>query len=81
MLMFSRFQHRENILQIILLEVHNPWIKWPLIEIVIDANMGLAVAPQVVIDATKSIMQCTGMDDPNTLTFSVLEPIQRWVVP
>ena len=34
--------------------------------------MGLAVAPQVVIDATKSLLQCTSMDDPSTLTSSGL---------
>ena len=35
--------------------------------IVIDANMGLAVAPQTVIDATKSLLQCISMDDPSAL--------------
>ena len=49
-------------------------------EIVIDVNMGLAVAPQEVINATKSLLQCTGMDDPSTLTSSSLEPLQRWFV-
>ena len=43
--------------------------------------MGLAVAPQVVIDATKSLLQCIGMEDPSTLTSGALEPLQRWVVP
>ena len=42
----------------------------------IDFNMGLVVAPQVVIDATKSLLQCTSMNDPNTLTSSTLEPTQ-----
>ena len=39
------------------------------------------MAPQVVIDATKSLLQYTGMDDPSILTSSALEPLQRWVVP
>ena len=42
--------------------------------------MGLTVAPQAVIDATKSLLQCTGMDDPSTLTSSSLAPLQRWLV-
>ena len=29
----------------------------------------------------KSLLQYTCMDDPNTLTSSSLEPLQRWVVP
>ena len=39
------------------------------------------MAPQVVIDASKSLLQCTGMDDLNTLTSSALDPLQRWVMP
>ena len=38
------------------------------------------MAPQVVIDATKSHLQCTRMEDPNTLTSSALEPLQIWFV-
>ena len=38
------------------------------------------MAPRVVIDATKSLLQCTGMDDPITLTSSALDPLQRWFV-
>ena len=34
----------------------------------------------MVIDATKSLLQCTDMDDPSTLTSSALEPLQRWFV-
>ena len=39
------------------------------------------MAPQVVIDATKSHLQCTSMNDLSTLTPSALEPLKRWVMP
>ena len=54
-----------------------PFVDW----IFIDANMGLAVPPHVVIDATKSLLQYRVMDDLNNLTSNALEPIERWVVP
>ena len=38
------------------------------------------MAPQVVIDATKSLLLCTSMDNPSSLTSSALEPLQRWFV-
>ena len=38
------------------------------------------MAPQVVIDATKSLLQSIGLDDPNTLTSIALDPLQRWFV-
>ena len=42
--------------------------------IVIDANMGLTMAPHVVIDATQSLLHCKGMDNPSTLTSYALDP-------
>ena len=35
---------------------------------------------EIVIDATKSLLQCLGMDDPSILTSSALDPTQSWFV-